>query len=713
MKRGILLLLSTIAAAGPGDGAEGFAKGLDGVRALIQRRRWEEARKRLDLLLEEHARAPYVFAGRGVVEELMRTLVFELTVVPPDAKDVVSGRIVAHNARTGTIRIVYTRDTMGDWARDGDSMLHPATFDGPHSIALRGDRYPKEEGGFVNVCLREPARIMVGFGLAERRETFLVVPGIHATLRQSVQNVWLEDMAPGTPSPLVGEKPFEIRVDVDATAVTSTVAGKRLQRGKKDAGRWGSLSFTCLDPDEVEIEGKIDPAWIEGLMARARKAQLDAFEQAWRPEQHLPPWLAGTRPAPAGETSDGRAWPVPLDDGARAAVGRVATLARAGNATEALRILDASQVPEPSRGFQRAILLARLGRWDESALAGRKVREADPSFVPAVAVEAEALAALGKGDAGVVLYREVLARFPGDAELHAEAALFLGTLGRWEEAERVIGEAASRGLSSKGLARAGLVAHRTLHGPAWPKRHTYESRHYDVESDIDRKICFEAAELLEKAYAMFLNRLERTPPAEGVRFRVFLFSDEAGYQAHVEDMLGMPAHGTAGLYAPALQQLLIWNPRDRDAMMRTIRHEGFHQYLHRIMPDPPRWFDEGLAEYFEAARVVRGEWSLGEPRREHLDLLSKRRKPLDEFLFLDAAGFWKEADLHYAEAWAFVHFLLHHTPWNRQLFDRFWETFKRIPSHGDAIRETLADCPLRILDADFDAYLRRMRDALR
>jgi hypothetical protein len=708
-------LLAAAAAGAPDGRADAFAEGLDRVRALAARQRWVEGRKALDRLLEEHARAPYVFAGRGAVEEIVRGLARGLAAEPPEPKAVVTGRLLAYDPRAGTIRILYTRETMGDWTRDGAKMLHPAVFDGPHSIVIRGARYPKEEGGWVDVCVRDTARIVVGVGLAEKRELgHLVVPGIPATL-QSVRKAGMEDMAGATPSPLFGEAPFVIRVDVEATAVSSAVNGKRLQRGKKNAKRWGSLGFSCLDPDEVEIAGKVDPAWMDGLLDRARKRQAQALDPTWNPEEHLPAWLVAPSDAPAGRTADRRDWPMALEGEARATIERAVALANAGNAAEALGLLDspaAAGIPEASREHLRSILLGRLGRWEASALSARKVREADADFVAATGVEAKALAALGKGDDAVALYRDALARFPGDADLHAEAANFLGSLGKWEAAETLVGEAASRGLASPRLSRAGLVAHRTRHGPAWPRRHAHESRHYDVESDINERICFEAAQILEAAYSMFLARLERAPPA-GMRFRVFLFSDEAGYQAHVKDMLGRPAHGTGGLYAPALQQLLIWDPGNRDVMIRAVRHEGFHQYLHRIMPDPPRWFDEGLAEYFEGAKVVRGEWSLGAPRREHLDLLVRTRKPLDEFLFLDARGFYADPRLHYAEAWAFVHFLLHHTPWHRELLDRFWDAFRRVPSQGDAVREALADCPLKILDADFEAYVRRLRESTR
>jgi len=252
------------------------------------------------------------------------------------------------------------------------------------------------------------------------------------------------------------------------------------------------------------------------------------------------------------------------------------------------------------------------------------------------------------------------------------------------------------------------VATAESHGPAWPRRHDYESAHYLVLSDMDPKVCFDASQILEQAYAVFSARLERAP-ATSERFKVFLFSGRAGYQDHVLDLLGQMVPHSAGLYVGSLRQLFIWNLPEREEMLQTVRHEGFHQYLHRIMDDPPLWFNEGLAEYFEEAKVVQGKWTTGAPRPDHLKRLGLPQ-PLREFLFLDDRAFMGNATANYAQAWAFIHFLLHTSRENRQLFDRFWDSFKRIPNHAEAIRAALLDRTPDSLDAAFRAHVDALRD---
>jgi hypothetical protein len=102
-----------------------------------------------------------------------------------------------------------------------------------------------------------------------------------------------------------------------------------------------------------------------------------------------------------------------------------------------------------------------------------------------------------------------------------------------------------------------------------------------------------------------------------------------------------------------------------DRVAEDLRHEVTHGYLHSMVPHLPLWLDEGLAEFYE---VPRGQAGVNPP---HVNLL----------LRADSEKAWQPdlarleqitqpADLtqqHYAEAWAWIHFLLTTTPERRQL----------------------------------------------
>ena len=187
-----------------------------------------------------------------------------------------------------------------------------------------------------------------------------------------------------------------------------------------------------------------------------------------------------------------------------------------------------------------------------------------------------------------------------------------------------------------------------------------QTQNYVVRSDIDQATCFEAANLLEKFYAKFNVHLRRVPGLEKKSFRVYLFSGQKGYLAYGRDLFGRDKTNTAGLYSPVVKQLLIWNLPDAEQMMRTVRHEGFHQYFDRLVGASPTWLNEGLAEYYEGSKLVKGAWSDGEINGGHMETLAKTELiPLKDFLKIQPGAFYdpRIVEMCYAEAWAFVHYL--------------------------------------------------------
>lgn len=93
-----------------------------------------------------------------------------------------------------------------------------------------------------------------------------------------------------------------------------------------------------------------------------------------------------------------------------------------------------------------------------------------------------------------------------------------------------------------------------------------------------------------------------------------------------------------------------------DRVAEDLRHEVCHGYLHAVVPRIPLWIDEGLAEYFEVPRGLAGFNRL---HVEHLAALRRERdwKPdLQRLEALTDVGAMSQDD--YAEAWAWVHWLL-------------------------------------------------------
>jgi hypothetical protein len=97
-----------------------------------------------------------------------------------------------------------------------------------------------------------------------------------------------------------------------------------------------------------------------------------------------------------------------------------------------------------------------------------------------------------------------------------------------------------------------------------------------------------------------------------------------------------------------------------DRVAEDLRHEVAHGYLHAVVPNLPLWLDEGLAEYFE---VPRGNDGLNRQHLDSLVYLADHEGWRPNLVRLERLGSITDMQqLDYAEAWAWVHWLLETTP---------------------------------------------------
>ncbi len=97
-----------------------------------------------------------------------------------------------------------------------------------------------------------------------------------------------------------------------------------------------------------------------------------------------------------------------------------------------------------------------------------------------------------------------------------------------------------------------------------------------------------------------------------------------------------------------------------DRVAEDLRHEVTHGYLHSSVPHLPLWLDEGLAEYYE---VAPGGGGLNVAHLERLARWGGRglwAADLERLEQIVPTGELSQID--YAEAWAWVHLMLHSSP---------------------------------------------------
>lgn len=115
----------------------------------------------------------------------------------------------------------------------------------------------------------------------------------------------------------------------------------------------------------------------------------------------------------------------------------------------------------------------------------------------------------------------------------------------------------------------------------------------------------------------------------------------------------------SGVYGHYILVRVDTRPEER---FRRLLHEYSHFVTRLKSPDPPIWFDEGMAELWENAEVINGVVALDRPVKEHLRRLRNKKDwiPLKELVTdqkLPAAN--RRAAQFYAQSWALTHYLVH------------------------------------------------------
>ncbi len=717
--------------------------GLAEVRALLDKRSWAAAEKRLLELAAEHEKTPHIWMHLPQLREGLQLAGFWRNYAEPKPADVVPGELLSYSEVTGALKLRFRgsetlrfeaksrqSSTKVDAELDGlfdlqDSRVrvHPAVFAGPYSIEISGGRYSPmgltnwtpttvvlvydegelarvSFGGFVKSSGRK-AESYPGYVIQPARQ----VESLPARIEVLEGETWRE-LESRDPSPCEVDKPFKFKVSVSETRVTASYNGKQLFAADKPAQKFGQVGVAFLsNADEIVLQGRVHTSFVRGPLDQH-------FTEAWKrrlkqnPVVHaLPKSLV---PKSAGDdltvNFDSRELPSPPSPAQVEWVEKVLRAERSEVKAllAELGTLGPEAVAEDTRAWLTAYLHTKVSDLRPALANADRVLQLQPEFAPALRFKGWLHARLNEMDRAVEAYRAFLAREPDHDRAVGGLGEWLFVSGRLAELETLLRERAARSRFTRELDELNMRRWRAENGPSWKNPFVVETEHYRVVSDIDLKTCKLAADLLESSVRRFEARLRPLPAEDARRFPVYLFSGQAGYERYLSEGLDVRAESTAGIYHLGLRQLLIWNLPDRTAMFETVRHEGLHQYLHRWIAEPPVWLNEGLAEFYENAQFQRPPSQEIQLHPGHLETLRNQRNTLPSlatFVRLEPAGFYPNAQLHYAQAWAFVHMLLTTTPERRKLFDALLDAGAAGASASEAIERVFAGVDLRALDS--------------
>jgi len=191
---------------------------------------------------------------------------------------------------------------------------------------------------------------------------------------------------------------------------------------------------------------------------------------------------------------------------------------------------------------------------------------------------------------------------------------------------------------------------------------TIRTRYYRLHTDLPSAEARDVARFLDEMFVsyarVFRLRAHRQAPLD-----VYVFRTRERFLAYGERQSLEKVQQYRGFFSAGLRVMASYGSGAE--LRRILAHEGTHQFITlvtRPTHQPPLWFHEGLATYFETATWDNGNLTLGALNRERLAGLALMRRgdrfvptiPLRHLLTAEEFTLF-----HYAEAWSFVYFLLH------------------------------------------------------
>jgi len=694
---GLLCILSaSVSAEDPMAGPYAFDDGIQAARAQLADGDCKKGVAALQALLEQHAKKNYAKARRLEIEELMRSLACGTKFKRPKPKDLVSGQLRSWSAKTGKIKIKYTPKASKDLEKRDGFLYFPARLNGPFTLEIKGKSYPtgKAEtpeihvGGVQHPDTGKVQLWKIRFG-SPKKGKGRSPPKVTVEILHGDGG---DESTVSTKTTTAGKKGKAWKVLVKAVKkkITASLNGRSLGSAKNPESLYGYLGFRAGGWTEAKLSASIEPTWIQGQVDEVLWTQLDEFDKTYDPSEYLPVWLSHALTKDRSRKRDGVDLLGALDDKFYDSMQEVYNHLREDEFDAAVGIIaqmQAGGAPEATCEYLRAETYRRATQLEQAIVHAKLCMELEPAFLEVGLMQGNMLRELGRFDEALKAFEKAMAGHSQYPHAFEEAASAMLMAGRPEDAKRITQMAARNGVNSEKLISLNGALAKVVHGPRWRKRFEHKSQNYHVTSDMDQSICREAATLLEEAFAAFREKLGFVPRDRTRLFRVFLFGTKDGfmaYQGDLEEFMGKPSEKAAGLYSPLLKQLLIWNLPRRADMMETIRHEGFHQYLDRLLPSrPPVWFNEGLAVYHENARKEGGKLTFGHVQGQYVGyLLVKGMRPLDKFIFGGPRKFYEDGHRSYGQAWALVHMLRHTTPENLAIFDQLVKGLKTDNSYN-------------------------------
>jgi tetratricopeptide (TPR) repeat protein len=276
----------------------------------------------------------------------------------------------------------------------------------------------------------------------------------------------------------------------------------------------------------------------------------------------------------------------------------------------------------------------------------------------------------------IKIYQEALTRLPENGDLYVGLLRLMLRTHQYARAHALI-DAAPRRMVHPDFAKLIHTLQRAERAFAGRQPPGYPFKRYVVITDLDEARTREIAEFMDGLYREYAQ-LFPYAKNETLKFYVKVFAKEIDFRTYYAAKTGGSELGKSyrvgGFYDGEIKELVLY---DGETMRRTMRHEGFHQYVDYFVTDCPPWFNEGYASYFETSTASK---PVNNPERAAAAREGIAREfvpPLRETLTMKESP-WRSHTYSahlYAQAWSFIYHL--ETTGRGELLKKYFEELMR------------------------------------
>ncbi|MBL4849540.1 MAG: DUF1570 domain-containing protein, partial [Planctomycetes bacterium] len=320
--------------------------------------------------------------------------------------------------------------------------------------------------------------------------------------------------------------------------------------------------------------------------------------------------------------------------------------------------------------YVRARLFHKIG---SAFLAERDLEIAcrlSPRFYEAQAFRARVLLDIGRPDEALAQAQAAIKSSPGSADGYVARGLVLFSQDKLKVALEDLELARALAPWQEELIGFSRNVQNVINGPPWARRFETTSENYVVQTNVSATAAKEYADLLEAGRAHYAKTFPLPENGPKRVSKVLIFDTQEGYHGYSELSINDRVESTLGCYLPRYRQLLLFEEKVDKSRRKTVQvllHEGFHQFMHQLVPDNaiPFWLNEGLAEYMSAVEIQGGRVGrTGLILKGRLDNLlyfvksnGGRPMPFQKLMQETPQEFYSGAVwAKYAQAWSMVHF---------------------------------------------------------